>query len=81
MEIIHRGILNDDKTLFLYFTDSTPSEFYIFRLFTYIPGETFSAIPMHPKSLYNIGKVLGKFHDAMKVSSKDINFYMSVHIF
>ncbi|XP_011443139.3 hydroxylysine kinase [Magallana gigas] len=47
-------------------TDSTPFEFYIVRLFTYIPGETFSAIPMHPKSLYNIGKVLGNFHDAMK---------------
>eukprot|EP00105_Crassostrea_gigas_P023338 XP_011443139.1 PREDICTED: hydroxylysine kinase isoform X2 [Crassostrea gigas] len=47
-------------------TDSTPFEFYIVRLFTYIPAETFSAIPMHPKSLYNIGKVLGNFHEAMK---------------
>lgn len=80
MEIIHRGIINDDMTLFLYFTDSTPSEFYIVRLFTYLPGETFSAIPMHPKSLYNIGKVLGNFHEAMKVSLRDVNFYMSVNI-
>uniref|UniRef100_K1QTZ2 Hydroxylysine kinase n=1 Tax=Magallana gigas TaxID=29159 RepID=K1QTZ2_MAGGI len=51
---------------FFCFLDSTPFEFYIVRLFTYIPGETFSAIPIHPKSLYNIGKVLGNFHDAMK---------------
>lgn len=47
-------------------TDSTPFDFYIVRLLTYIPGETFFAVPMHPKSLYNIGKVLGKFHNAME---------------
>eukprot|EP00105_Crassostrea_gigas_P023380 XP_011443186.1 PREDICTED: hydroxylysine kinase-like [Crassostrea gigas] len=49
-------------------TDSTPFDFYIVRLLTYIPGETFFNKPVHPKSLYNIGKVLGKFHNAMEVS-------------
>ncbi|XP_034329776.2 hydroxylysine kinase [Magallana gigas] len=47
-------------------TDSTPFDFYIVRLLTYIPGETFFNKPVHPKSLYNIGKVLGKFHNAME---------------
>ncbi|XP_011443140.3 hydroxylysine kinase [Magallana gigas] len=47
-------------------TDSTPFDFYIVRLLTYIPGETFLNKPVHPKSLYNIGKILGKFHTVME---------------
>lgn len=47
-------------------TDSTPFDFYIVRLLTYIPGETFLNKPVHPKSLYNIGKVIGNFHNAME---------------
>ncbi|XP_061180457.1 hydroxylysine kinase-like [Saccostrea echinata] len=47
-------------------TDSTPYHFYLVRLLTYIPGVIFLEKPTLPRSLYNIGKSLGKLHTSLE---------------
>ncbi|XP_062597953.1 hydroxylysine kinase-like, partial [Saccostrea cucullata] len=45
---------------------STPYHFYLVRLLTYVPGVTFFEKPTLPRSLYNIGKSLGKLHHSLE---------------
>ncbi|XP_048747692.2 hydroxylysine kinase-like [Ostrea edulis] len=47
-------------------TDSTPFHFYLVRLMTYIPGETFEGKATQPGSLYNIGKLVGRLHNSLE---------------
>lgn len=53
----------------IYFVDSTPYDFYFVRLVTFIPGETFYGKPVQPRTVYNIGKFLGRLHNTLEVSN------------